>query len=85
MVRFREKPPDPQSGLAAIALYFFSPEVGELLEDYLKEGGQPDAPGYFLEWLVERVPVAAARFEGQWFDIGSVELLERARTAVGGR
>jgi glucose-1-phosphate thymidylyltransferase len=77
--RFREKPPDASSGLAAIALYFFTSEVAELLRRYLQEGGNPDAPGHFVSWLVERAPAAAARFEGRWLDIGTHETLAEAR------
>lgn len=79
VARFREKPVDPETGLTAIALYFFTPEVGPLLLQYLDEGGNRDAPGHFLSWLVGRVPVAATRLEGDWFDIGSRETLEEAR------
>jgi glucose-1-phosphate thymidylyltransferase len=79
VIRFREKPADPQSGLAAIALYFFPPEVAELLPRYLAEGGNPDAPGHFIAWLVGRVPVRGADLPGDWFDIGSLEGLAHAR------
>jgi glucose-1-phosphate thymidylyltransferase len=78
--RFREKPADPRTDLAAIALYFFTPEVAELLGHYLAEGGNPDAPGHFIAWLVERVEEGAARSGGDWFDIGSLEGLEHARS-----
>ena len=81
VLRFREKPTDPQTDLAAIALYFFTHEVAELLGRYLAEGGNPDAPGHFIAWLVERVEVGAVRFEGDWFDIGSLAGLERTRAA----
>lgn len=79
VIRFREKPADPSTQLSAIALYFFTPEVAPLLRRYLDEGGNRDAPGHFISWLVGRVPVAATRFDGDWFDIGSLESLERAR------
>lgn len=81
---FREKPPDASSGLAAIALYFFPPEVVALLDRYLREGGNSDAPGHFVAWLVERVPAVAARFEGRWSDIGTHETLAEARRIYGG-
>ena len=81
--RFREKPADARSGLAAIALYFFAPEVHELLRRYLREGGNPDAPGHFVAWLVDRVPAAAARFAGRWLDIGTHETLAEARRLYG--
>ena len=77
--RFREKPPDPTSALAAISLYFFTAEVAALLERYLAEGGRHDEPGHFIAWLVEQTPVASAGLPGEWFDIGSLETLEQAR------
>lgn len=80
VVRFREKPPDPQSPLAAIALYFLPPSAAALLPTYLEEGGNPDAPGHFIAWLVDRVEVRAEPLPGGWFDIGSLEGLENARS-----
>ncbi len=77
--RFREKPADPVSGLAAIALYFFPPRVAGKLATYLGAGGNPDAPGHFIAWLVGQVGVRATRLPGDWFDIGSLEGLAHAR------
>jgi len=77
--RFREKPIDPVSQLAAIALYFFPSEIAGQLVSYLDAGGNSDAPGHFLAWLVEQVPVRATRLPGAWFDIGSLEGLAHAR------
>lgn len=79
VTRFREKPPDPQTGLAAIAVYFFTPDVARLLAEHLAAGGETDAPGHFIEWLVGRTEVAGARLAGEWFDIGTPETLEAAR------
>ena len=79
VVRFREKPRDPRSQWAAIAVYLFPPEVAPALFRYLAEGGNPDAPGHFIAWLVEQMPVGAVAIEGEWFDIGSIESLEHAR------
>jgi glucose-1-phosphate thymidylyltransferase len=76
---FREKPPDPVSELAAIALYFFPPEVADRLAAYLAAGGNRDAPGHFIAWLVDRLPVRATPIPGAWFDIGSLDGLEEAR------
>jgi glucose-1-phosphate thymidylyltransferase len=79
VLRFREKPPDARSGLAAIALYFFPAEVAALVARYLAEGGNSDAPGHFVAWLVERAPAAGARIDGRWLDIGTHETLAEAR------
>ncbi|MBI1784250.1 nucleotidyltransferase family protein [Candidatus Sumerlaeota bacterium] len=80
---FREKPPDPKSNLVAICLYFFPPGVKERIRQYLNEGNNPDAPGYFIQWLVGQMPVRAARFQGHWFDIGNLQTLEEARNRYG--
>jgi glucose-1-phosphate thymidylyltransferase len=76
---FREKPANPRSNLAAIALYFLPPAAVGLLQRYLEEGGEPDAPGHFIAWLVEQVEVRAVQLSGGWFDIGSLSGLAHAR------
>jgi len=81
---FREKPFDPQSGLAAIALYFLPAAAAPLVAEYLDAGGEADAPGYWLEWLVGRTEVRAARLQGRWIDIGNHEALEAARALFAG-
>jgi glucose-1-phosphate thymidylyltransferase len=82
VARFREKPADPQTRLSAIALYFFTPGAADLLARFLSEGGETDAPGHFVEWLVAQTQVGAARFEGEWFDIGTPETLESAQARL---
>ncbi|HXX48932.1 MAG TPA: nucleotidyltransferase family protein [Myxococcota bacterium] len=77
--RFREKPPAARSELAAIALYFLPASTWPLLERYLAEGGNRDAPGHFIAWLVRETPVYAEPIDGPWFDIGDLESLAQAR------
>jgi glucose-1-phosphate thymidylyltransferase len=80
VMQFREKPSDPQTGIMAIALYFFTPEVIPLLHEYLANGGNTDAPGHFMSWLVKQIAFEAVWCDGEWFDIGSLDSLEDART-----
>ena len=79
ITRFREKPADPQSALASIALYFLPASTWPLLERYLDAGGNRDAPGHFFEWLVRKTAVYAEPISGPWFDIGDLDSLEEAR------
>jgi len=81
VARFREKPQDPQSDRSAIAVYLLPKELPALVKSYLSGDGNPDAPGHFLAWLSQRLPLEATPLTGQWLDIGSVEDLERAQTA----
>lgn len=76
---FREKPEQRQSPLAAVALYFYPPELTDWVETYLASGGNPDAPGHFVAWLVARSRVVAAPMVGSWFDIGDAAALAEAR------
>lgn len=39
----------------------------------LKEKNNPDAPGYFINWLYDRVDTYGYKFSGWWFDIGTPE------------
>lgn len=81
---FREKPPDPQSNLVAICFYFLPPALRGWIARYLAEGNNPDAPGYFIQWLARQTRVRATRFHGPWFDIGNLQTLEEARARYGG-
>jgi glucose-1-phosphate thymidylyltransferase len=84
VMQLREKPPDPKSPLSAICLYFVPRELPAWVEEYLKTGGDGDAPGHFFAWLVKKADVRGVRFNGRWFDIGSADTLAAARRALGG-
>jgi glucose-1-phosphate thymidylyltransferase len=72
VVDFEEKPDDPSSTLVSIACYAF-PAEDVRFEEYLAGGNNPDEPGWFLQWLVERGTVSAFTFDEAWFDIGTPE------------
>jgi glucose-1-phosphate thymidylyltransferase len=78
ITHFEEKPKEPKSTLAAIALYYYSREVLPLFTTYIAAGNNPDQPGRFLQWLYLRKPVKTFQITGKWLDIGSKETLEEA-------
>ena len=65
-----EKPEEPTSTLAGIAVYLFRADHAALVHTYLDDGNSPDQPGRFVVWLYPRVPVYGYRFSGDWLDIG---------------
>ena len=87
IVGFVEKPPQPESTLAATATYLYHREHVRLIRTYLDEGNAPDQPGRLVAWLHERAPVYGWVFDETWYDIGNREqLLEadiRLREAAG--
>jgi len=78
VIDFVEKPDDPPSNLVAMGMYLFPGKKLNLLEEYLNSGGNPDEPGWYVTWLVENDTVFAHQFEGNWFDIGDKDSLEKA-------
>ncbi|MFB6117135.1 sugar phosphate nucleotidyltransferase [Halosegnis sp.] len=84
VVDFEEKPADPPSTLVSIACYAF-PSESLRFEEYLADGNNPDEPGWFVQWLVERGDVYAFPFEEAWFDIGTPDsYLEAVAWALDG-
>ncbi|MCH2186207.1 NTP transferase domain-containing protein [Myxococcota bacterium] len=79
VIGFREKPVNPRTDLAAIALYFMPAGAEGHLGRYLEQGGERDAPGHWIAWLVEKTSVRGFAFVGSWYDIGSHETLAQAR------
>lgn len=68
-----EKPQNPKTNLAAFASYIYKKDTLPLIKQYLDEGGNPDAPGFFPSWLHKIRPVYAYEFCGECYDIGTHE------------
>jgi glucose-1-phosphate thymidylyltransferase len=75
-----EKPADPPSDTAVFATYFYKTETLPLFDQYLKEGNNPDAPGYFVQWLYKVKDVYAYIMNGDCFDIGTIAAYEEMHT-----
>jgi glucose-1-phosphate thymidylyltransferase len=73
VVDFQEKPENPESTLVSIACYAFPADGLGLFEEYLEGGNNPDEPGWFIQWIQNRVPTYAFPFDDAWFDIGEPE------------
>lgn len=87
--RFVEKPEEPGSRTAAAPLHLYRRRTLPLVRRYVESGGEADAPGHFLEWLVPRRPVRAWRMPADRHDIGTPESFRetrrRFRDDAGGR
>ncbi len=75
---FEEKPQQPTSTMAGIALYYYPQATIPLINQYISEDNNHDQPGRLVQWLYPRTPVYTWRVPGLWFDIGSKETLEEA-------
>lgn len=68
-----EKPEQPESNIACFATYFYKKDTVSLFKKYLDEGNNKDAPGYFVEYLHKIKEVYAYEFDGNCYDIGTLE------------
>ncbi len=73
VISFSEKPDDPESLLAAAPIYLIPRAQAADIARYLNEGGNPDAPGYFMEYLVSHYRCKAWRLPGELIDVGNPE------------
>ena len=78
LVNFTEKPVSPKSTLASTVIYIFPKKIIPLVQKYFEQGNDLDKTGKFIEWLHKRDKVYCFVTEKKWFDIGSVEQLEKA-------
>lgn len=78
VVSFQEKPPAPESTLAAICMYLFPKKKLNLIEQYINEGNNPDQPGRYIQYLYKREPVYGFVFTESWYDIGDLEQYKQA-------
>ena len=78
IVNFLEKPKSPPSTLASMGLYFFPKDKLARIKEYLKNLENPDAPGFFIQWLLKKETLYGYRFDGIWYDIGDLESYESA-------
>ena len=78
IVNFEEKPISPKSTLASTGIYLFPKKTISLIKKYIAQGNNPDKTGSFIEWLYKREKVYSYVTEKKWYDIGSIEQLERA-------
>ncbi|MCL2620384.1 MAG: nucleotidyltransferase family protein [Defluviitaleaceae bacterium] len=77
---FVEKPDIPKSNLVAYCIYAFTKDTVKLTKKYADEGGNLDALGNFLQWLYKFKPIHCYKFQGECFDIGTLEAYNKANT-----
>ncbi len=79
VISFTEKPAEPKSHWGVPPFYFYKKETIDLIHKYIAEGNNPDAPGHFIPWLIERTPVYAYTFDVMTIDIGTPKTYAEAQ------
>jgi glucose-1-phosphate thymidylyltransferase len=73
VIRCIEKPKEPPSLTVALCIYYFRASIKERIKEFIKSGGNADAPGFFIEWLARQETVYGFMTGGEWFDVGTQE------------
>ncbi len=76
---FEEKPEHPRSTLIAMCSYYFPVDSQKLIFDYVRQSQHTDKAGDYIHWLTERNTVFGFKFQGKWYDIGSIETYQKAQ------
>ena len=74
-----EKPKAPKSSLISMCLYYFPKEILPLIHRYVDETHSTDTTGGCIQWLYLKSPVYGFKFQGKWYDIGSLESYDQAQ------
>lgn len=74
VVRFIEKPKNPETTLVGTCIYILHKRSLPLLQKYVKlKNVGKDQPGRFIEWLYKHQPVYGYVLGGYWNDIGTIQ------------
>jgi len=84
LLSFAEKPPEPESTLVAICLYYFPKDKLSRVAEYLGQSKHKDAPGTYISWLVKNDNVYGFIFDAEWYDIGDKDIYEKVKDSYKG-
>ncbi len=84
VLQMQEKPAQPPSAWCCPPFYYYTAEAARLVETGIASGCGTDAPGSFIAWLCERIPVHAMEMPGSRYDIGDLESYRRVQESYEG-
>ncbi len=79
VLKMTEKSPEPATNWCTPPFYYYTREAAKLVREGIKDGCGVDAPGSFIAWLCERLPVYAFLMPGKRYDIGNLESYEAVK------
>jgi glucose-1-phosphate thymidylyltransferase len=83
IIRFYEKPKNPESSLVAMCLYYFPKEKLRLIAKYLSNPvNSPDTAGTYISWLSSKDKVYGFKFSDFWFDIGHIHTYKKVQKEI---
>lgn len=84
VLKMQEKPEIPESNWCCPPFYFYTKEAARMVKRGIDEGCGTDAPGSFIAWLSQKIPVYAMEMPGKRYDIGNLESYECVKATYKG-
>ena len=79
ILNMTEKSPTPETHWCCPPFYYYTKEDAGFVRKGIECGCGTDAPGSYMAWLSEQVPVHAMQMPGGRFDIGDVASYEKVK------
>lgn len=79
VVELEEKVENPIGNILSFGIYIYPKETLKLIDQYLEEKRNPDAPGRLITYMHKITPTYVHTFEGSWYDVGTHESLLEVR------
>lgn len=84
VLKMQEKPADPESNWCCPPFYFYTRDAARMVRRGIDAGCGTDAPGSFIAWLSQQMPVYAMEMPGKRYDIGNLESYETVKATYRG-
>ena len=84
ILHMEEKPAQPRSHWCTPPFYIYRREDVPLVQKGIESGCGVDAPGSFIAWLSDQVPVHAFEMPGRRYDIGNLASYEEVQKTYKG-
>ena len=79
VISFEEKPPEPKGHHAVPPFYIYRRQTLPLIRQYLQQNLPADAPGSLINWLCQKIQIAAYAMPGKRYDIGDLASYDAAQ------
>lgn len=84
VLRMTEKSPTPETHWACPPFYYYTAADAQLVGQGIAAGCGTDAPGSYIAWLCNQVPVHAMEMPGKRYDIGNLQSYEEVQRTYRG-
>ena len=81
IVRFVEKPANPETTLIGTAIYVLPRHTLRRLREFVELSPEHDSLGHFIEWLSTVEPTYGVVLNGEWWDIGTLDQYNKVNRA----